>query len=50
MRAAFGGYLGKTMKKKAGMWAKETSNLKKLPEKAVTTAIKDRVKQGKTKK
>ena len=32
MRAAFGGYLGSKMKKKAKQWAKETPNKKKLPE------------------
>ncbi len=31
MRAAFGGYLGSTMKAKAPQWAKETPNLKELP-------------------
>jgi hypothetical protein len=31
MRAAFGGYLGSEMKRKAKTWAKETPNLKKLP-------------------
>ena len=31
MRAAFGGYLGPTMKKKASQWADETPNIKKLP-------------------
>lgn len=31
MRAAFAGYLGKTMKKKAPQWAAETPNIKKLP-------------------
>ena len=32
MKAAFGGYLGSKMKKKAKTWAKETPNIKKLPE------------------
>jgi hypothetical protein len=32
MRAAFGGYLGSEMKKKAKHWVKETPNIKKLPE------------------
>ncbi len=32
MRAAFGGYLGKEMKGKAKTWARETPNIKKLPE------------------
>jgi hypothetical protein len=31
MRAAFGGYLGPKMKKKAKQWAKETPNKKGLP-------------------
>lgn len=50
MRGAFGGYFGSTMKKKAKQWAKETPNIKKLPERVVTTAIKERVKKHKTKK
>ena len=32
MKAAFGGYLGPKMKKKAKQWAKETPNKKGLPE------------------
>ena len=32
MKAAFGGYLGKTMKAKAQTWANETPNIKSLPE------------------
>ena len=32
MKAAFGGFLGSKMKKKAKQWAKETPNKKKLPE------------------
>ena len=31
MRAAFGGYLGLKMKKKAKTWAKETPNIASLP-------------------
>ena len=31
MRAAFGGYLGKAMKRKAKQWAEETSDIKHLP-------------------
>jgi len=31
-RAAFGGYLGEEMKRKALEWAHETSNMKRLPE------------------
>ena len=33
MRAAFGGYLGPDMKKKAKGWASETPNIKSLPKK-----------------
>ncbi len=32
MKAAFGGYLGKEMKSKAKEFAKETPNIKELPE------------------
>ena len=32
MAAAFGGYLDESMKKKAKQWAKETPNIKDLPE------------------
>ena len=32
MKAAFGGYLGPKMKAKAEEWAKETPNIKALPE------------------
>lgn len=32
MKAAFGGYLGNKMKKKAEEWAKETPSIKSLPE------------------
>ena len=32
MKAAFGGYLGTKMKKRAKKWAKETPNKKGLPE------------------
>ena len=34
MRAAFGGYLGSKMKSRAKLWAKETPNMKSLPERA----------------
>ncbi len=37
-RAAFGGYLGTKMKKKAEQWAKETPNIKNLPEHVRKTA------------
>lgn len=33
MRAAFGGYLGPEMKRKAKDWANETPNIKSLPAK-----------------
>ncbi len=32
MKAAFGGYLGPEMKAKAKQWAKETPDIKSLPE------------------
>ncbi len=32
MRAAFGGYLGEKMKRRAKLWASETPNIKDLPE------------------
>lgn len=32
MRAAFGGYLGDEMKKKADTWAHETPDIKSLPQ------------------
>ena len=37
VRAAFGGYLGPTMKRKAKQWAAETPNLRELPERARPT-------------
>jgi hypothetical protein len=41
MKAAFGGYLGPEMKSKAEGWAKETPNIKSLPEHAgVKTGVK----------
>jgi hypothetical protein len=39
-RAAFGGYLGESMKRKAKEWAKETPDMKKLPEKKVKLKVK----------
>jgi hypothetical protein len=48
-RAAFGGFLGGKMKKKAKQWAKETPSMKKLPESAVMDAMKKKV-AGKKKK
>ncbi|HWY34072.1 MAG TPA: hypothetical protein VNX68_05455 [Nitrosopumilaceae archaeon] len=40
MRAAFGGYLGKEMKAHAKMWAEETPNISKLPNKVGTKSNK----------
>lgn len=42
--AAFGGYLGKEMQNKAKEWAKETPNMKSLPEKV---KVKIKVKKKK---
>lgn len=36
MKAAFGGYLGQEMQAKAHEWAKETPDIKHLPEHART--------------
>lgn len=46
MRAAFGGYLGGEMKKKAEQWAHETPNIKSLPEhkKKVKLRVKKKAK------
>lgn len=41
-RAAFGGYLGPVMKAKAKQWAKETSNIKSLPEHVLKQKYKKR--------
>jgi len=43
MRAAFAGYLGREMKAKARQWAKETPNIKALPER-----VKKRKKKRKS--
>jgi len=40
MRAAFGGYLGGEMKKKAKEWADETPNIKSLPKRVARAAKK----------
>lgn len=40
MKAAFGGYLGPTMKAKAHTWAHETPNIKKLPEHKAVKGLK----------
>lgn len=48
MRAAFGGYLGQEMKEKAEGWAKETPDIKGLPEhKSQAKKTKIRVKKKK---
>jgi hypothetical protein len=39
-KAAFGGYLGKEMKEKAKQWAKETPNMKDLPERKKKVKLK----------
>jgi hypothetical protein len=43
MRAAFGGYLGPEMKKKALTWAHETPDIKSLPDKV--SRIKEAVRK-----
>lgn len=45
MRAAFGGFIGKKMKKNARRWAAETPNIKTLPEKSVMSAMETRLKK-----
>ena len=40
MKAAFGGYLGPEMKKKASKWAEETPNIKKLPKHVKNEAVR----------
>lgn len=40
MKAAFAGYLGKTMKKKAPQWAAETKDIKKLPKHVKGKSVK----------
>lgn len=47
MKAAFGGYLGSEMKKKAKTWADETPNIKKLPYKVVKKVIRKEMHGGK---
>lgn len=49
-RAAFGGYLGAEMKKKAPEWAHKTKNIKDLPyhvkkKKALKKVIKKHIKK-----
>ena len=46
MKAAFGGYLGNEMKSKADTWAKETPNIKSLPE-HVKSQVMGRMKRKK---
>jgi hypothetical protein len=45
MKAAFGGYLGPEMKSKADSWAKETPNIKKLPDHVKKQVLKSAVKK-----
>jgi hypothetical protein len=45
MRAAFGGYLGKTMKDKAETWAEETPDIKSLPKHVAQTHVRAAVMQ-----
>ena len=40
MRAAFGGYLGGEMKRKAKKWAEETPDIKNLPEHKLSSKAK----------
>lgn len=47
MRAAFGGYLGRKMKKKAKQWVKETPNIKALPKKVGLKRTKKRTTKRK---
>ena len=49
MNAAFGGYLGSDMKKKASTWAKETPNIKGLPEHKKLSKALDGLKKAKPK-
>lgn len=49
MKAAFGGYLGAEMRKKARKWAEETPNIKELPERAKKAAYKGRNNKKKKK-
>lgn len=39
MKAAFAGFLGPEMKRKASTWAKETPNTKRLPEHKKKSAL-----------
>lgn len=43
MKAAFSGYLGPEMKGKAKEWAKETPNIKSLPEHKTGNALRNAV-------
>jgi hypothetical protein len=45
MRAAFGGYLGEAMKRKARQWAHETHDIKGLPEHKKKKKTKVRMKK-----
>jgi len=50
MKAAFGGYLGPKMKKRAKKWAKETPNKKKLPEHVSRRKRKAKKRKASTRK
>lgn len=43
MRAAFGGYLGPTMKARADTWAHETPDLKSLPKHVTHSHVREAV-------
>lgn len=45
MKAAFGGHLGEEMKEKASQWAKETHNIKELPEHVKKKALSEAAKK-----
>jgi hypothetical protein len=47
MKAAFGGYLGLEMKKKADTWAHETPDIKGLPEHKKLSKALDGLKRAK---
>lgn len=47
MGAAFAGYLGKDMKKKASTWAAETPNIKNLPKHVKKETAYSKISKGK---
>ncbi len=49
MKAAFGGYLGGEMKKKADTWAHETPDIKGLPEHKAASKALDGLKKARSK-